>query len=96
MTYLTRNEELQFIKNFIMETYDGFYFQYLYWQQLQALWTAFCFHHKLTTDKPEYDGLVHIMYDTIINQLKERNHDIKYSNFETFEKFDLYMSMLLK
>lgn len=92
---MDKEKELQFLENYIKETGAGFYFQYLCWQQLQALWTAYCFHHDVMVDTAEYDRQAQKMYDMIEKLLKENNYDIKYASFPSYEKFDLYMGMLL-
>lgn len=89
------NEELTYIKNFINDTTDGFSTQDLYWQQLQALWTAFCMHQDLMPDTAVYDSVIHELYEEISYQLKRANKDIKNTKFPYFERFDIYMGSLL-
>lgn len=95
MLNIDKNNELQYIKDFIKESDDQYYYSFLHWQQLLSLWTTYCLHHNLTPDTYEYDTTVRRLYDQISSQLKEKNLEITNTRFKTYKEYDLYMGQQL-
>ena len=92
---MDKKTELEYIKKFIKENNNNFYYNLVPWQQLKALWVAYCLHHDLIPDTMEYDYEIKNIYEQIINQTNEENLNIKGLYINDFKTFDLFMGSVL-
>lgn len=62
-------------------------------EQLRALWTAYCLHHRLDCDTGPYDSDISNVWFASVEPSASAFDDS--DDFHSFDSFDLYMGALL-
>ena len=97
MEKLTKNLELDYMENFILQNY--FETEQIC-DQLRSLWTAYCLHNNIDVDTAEYDANLQKLYTameksgceiTSVEDLIDAKLDgFFWHNYETFNNFMTY------
>ena len=81
MEHIDKEMEFKYLLAFAFES--DFSFE-LHRKQLQALWTAYCFHHGLDVDTSSYDDDLTQLWD-VVSEVGEETAD--WSDYDSFGQF---------